>query len=368
MKNTSAQLLRILLPLALTSSIALWINLPAQADGKPVDATPARAALTVAITSLKEEKWEGGITANGSLNPWQEAIIASEISGLRITDVLADVGQQVKKGQELVKLSQASVKADVAQAQAKLDEARINAQRARRLKASGTLPAQEVDQYLTGEAVAKAALESQQIRLAQTRVLAPDNGVISSRSATLGAVVQTGSELFRMIRQNRVEWRAEVPGRDITQIKAGQVVHLTLPTGETTEGKVRVVSPTLDTNTRNALVYVSLPANSPAKAGMFATGEILTGSSTALSLPQTAVILRDGNNYVFEVGNDNRVSQRLVKIGRHVKNQVEILDGLSNSVRIVATGGAFLNDGDTVQVVDKPATAKQGNALQEDKP
>lgn len=360
MKNIPAQLSQLFFPLVLASSAPLWAILPAQAEDAPAEA-PVKAALSVTVATPVSEQWNSGITANGSLSAWQEAIIASEISGLRITDILVDVGQQVQKGQELVKLAQASVKADVAQAQAKLDEASTNAQRARRLKASGALPAQQIDQYLTGEAVAQAALESQQIRLAQTRVIAPDDGVISSRTATLGAVVQTGSELFRMVRQNRIEWWAEIPGRDVAKVKVGQKVRLTLPTGETTEGEVRVVSPTLNANTRNATVYVSLPVDSPAKAGMFAEGEILTGASTAITLPQTAVILRDGNTYAFEVDADNHVNQRQVKVGRRAKDRVEILDGLAADARVVVTGGAFLNDGDTVQVIDKPVATSTGD-------
>jgi RND family efflux transporter MFP subunit len=322
------------------------------AEDKPV---AVKAALAVTVTTPSAQAWNIGITASGALNPWQEAIIASEISGLRITDVLVDVGEQVRKGQELAKLSQAAVKADVAQAQAKLDEARANANRARSLKVSGALPAQQIDQYLTGETVAQAALDAQQIRLSQTRIVAPDDGVISARTATLGAVLQTGTELFRMVRQNKIEWRAEVAGRDVATIKPGQKARLTLPTGENVTGEVRVVSPTLDASTRNATVYISLPSDSPAKAGMFAEGEILTGSSNALSLPQTAVILRDGNTYAFEIGTENLVSQRLVKVGRRADGRVEVTDGLSASARVVATGGAFLNDGDTVQIVDPKA-------------
>jgi RND family efflux transporter MFP subunit len=351
MKNTSALASRLLLTLCLSTSLVALPTLPAWAADTP--AAPVKAALAVTVTTPTQANWSSGITASGALNAWQEAIIASEISGLRITDVLVDVGDQVKKGQELVKLSQAAVKADVAQAQAKLDEARTNANRARSLKASGALPAQQIDQYLTSETVAQAALEAQQIRLSQTRIVAADNGVISARSATLGAVVQPGTELFRMVRQNKIEWRAEVAGRDVAQINAGQKAHLTLPTGESVTGEVRVVSPTLDPNTRNATVYISLPTDSPAKAGMFAEGEILTGSANALSLPQTAVILRDGNNYAFELGAENRVIQHQVKVGRRSEGRVEITDGLAATARVVATGGAFLNDGDTVQVVEK---------------
>jgi RND family efflux transporter MFP subunit len=188
-----------------------------------------------------------------------------------------------------------------------------------------------------------------------------DDGVIISRSALLGAVVQAGTELFRLVRQNRIEWQAEVAGRDLAQIQPGQRAQLTLPSGESVSGEVRRVAPTLDSNTRNATVYVSLPPDSSAKAGMFAQGEIFIGKTRALSLPQAAVIVRDGNYYVFEINKENRVLQRLVKTGRQMAGQVEIFDGIGETAKVAASGGAFLNDGDTVRVVDVPALAQPKN-------
>ena len=336
------------LALSLATSLLFSSATWAADEAKPNTPNPA---LAVTLTTPQNAKWATQITASGTLAPWQEAVIASEISGLRITEVMVDVGDQVKKGQELVKLSQAAVLADVAQKQASLAEARANAERARRLKTTGALPVQQIDQYLTGEAVAQAALEAQQIRLNQTRIVAPDSGVIASRAATLGAVVQTGTELFRMVRQNKLEWKAEIAGSDVSQIQAGQSAELKLPSDETVTGEVRMIAPMLDPNTRNAIVYVSLPTDSPAKAGMFASGVIRTGSSQALTVPQAAVILRDGNHYVFTLGAENRVNQRLVKTGRTLQGQTEITDGLDATAQVVASGGGFLNDGDTVQVV-----------------
>lgn len=334
----------------------------------PAEPPAPKAALTVTVIKPTKASWNTSVLAMGTLNAWQEAVIAAEISGQRIAQVLVDVGDTVKQGQELALLEQESVQADlaqaqahVAQAQASLAEARANAGRARNLKADGALAAQQVDQYLTGEATAKAnltaqqaALQIQQIRLKQTRIVAVDNGVIISRSAMLGAVVQAGTELFRLVRQNRIEWQAEVAGRDLAQIQPGQRAHLLLPSGISVNGEVRMIAPTLNANTRNAIVYISLPPDSPAKAGMFAQGEIFIGATRALSLPQAAVILRDGNNYVFEITNENRVSQRLVTTGRQAAGQVEILDGIANTAKVVASGGAFLNDGDTVRIVDAP--------------
>ncbi|MBJ6609420.1 MAG: efflux RND transporter periplasmic adaptor subunit [Candidatus Thiothrix moscowensis] len=360
MKTLSASVSQWLVALLLTTaSSPLW------AADEPASAAP-KAALAVTVTTPSVEDWSTGITANGSLVAWQEAVIAAEIGGLRITALHAELGAQVKRGQELATLAKESVEADlarakagVAQAEASLAEAKMNADRARRLKSSGALPAQQIDQYLVGEATAaanlaaqKAVLQGEQIRLRHTSIVAVDDGVIAARPATLGSVVQPGTELFRLVRQNRIEWKADIPGRDADNLKSGQKARLTLPTGKQVEGEIRLVSPVIDPNTRNITVYVSLPTDSPARAGMFAQGEIFTGASKALIVPQSAVVLRDGNSYVFEVGADNRVSQRMIEVGRRVQDKVEIRSGISEQTRIVASGGAFLNDADTVKVVE----------------
>jgi RND family efflux transporter MFP subunit len=362
-----------------TTTIADDAKADTKADAKTPDKTAAapKAALAVTTTTPKMDDWHTSITATGSLAAWQEAVIAAEIGGLRIVELKVDVGDKIKRGQELATLATEAVEADlakakagVAQAQASLEEAKLNANRARSLKSTGALPAQQIDQYLTSETTAQANLQAQQavlkgeeIRLKQTRIVAVDDGVIAARSATLGSVVQTGTELFRMVRKNRIEWKAEIPGHDAALVQAGQTAQLSLPTGEKVKGEVRMIAPTVDANTRNMTAYVTLPSDSPAKAGMFAQGEIFTGAAKALTVPQTAVILRDGNTYVFEVLTDNRVAQRPVKTGRRMQDSVEITEGISDQARVVVTGGAFLNDGDTVQVVEAaPATPVAGKS------
>jgi HlyD family secretion protein len=320
-------------------------------DGKP----PAKAALTVTLTQAQRATLATGVAANGNIAAWQEAIIGAEANGARLAEVRVNVGDVVKRGQVLATFVPDMIQADLAQsraalaeAEANLAEAGANAQRARELQASGALSAQQINQYLTGERTAQARLQAlraaskvQQLRLAQTQVLAPDNGVISARSATVGAVVPAGQELFRLIRQGRLEWRAEVSANELAQIKPGMRARVTTAGGATVNGSVRMVAPTVDAATRNGLVYVDLPQPGPAKSGMFARGEFEIGSSPALTLPQTAVLLRDGFSYVFKLGPDNKVVQSKVTVGRRVGN-----------ARVVASGGAFLADGDTVKVVD----------------
>jgi HlyD family secretion protein len=368
---------RTLIVAALSLSAALGAAVLAQ-EAKPEGgkgATPAvspRAALTVTVAMPQAVAWPSTVPASGNVAAWQEALVGSEIGGLRISEVLVNVGDVVKKGQVLARISATGVTADVAaqkaavaEAQANTNEAQANAERARALQASGAISAQQILQFDTAakSAVArlesaKARLEVEQVRLAQTRIVAPDAGVITARTATVGQVTQPGQELFRLIRQNRLEWRAEVTANEALNLRTGQAAVITAPNGTQLQGKVRIVAPTVDTNTRNTLVYVDLPtANNPLKAGMFTKGVFELAKTDALTIPQQALVLRDGFSYVFTVAPDNKVAQVKVVPGRRVGERVEIVQGLRGEQRVVASGAAFLADGDTVRVVTQAAPA-----------
>ena len=335
------------------------------ADKSDKKADEVKPALTVTVIQPQRSSLATAISANGSIAAWQEALIGAEASGWRLAEVRVNVGDVVKRGQVLATFAADMPQADLAQsraavaeAEATLADASANAQRARELQATGALSAQQINQYFTAERTAQARLEAvraaarvQQIRLSQTQVLAPDNGVISARSATVGAVIAGGQELFRMIRGGRLEWRAEVATTDLAQVKVGQVVRVTTAGGSAVAGKVRMVAPTVDPSTRNGIVYVDLPASPTTKAGMFARGEFEVGSSSALTLPQTAVLMRDGFSWVFKVSGDNKVQQAKVAVGRRVGDRIEVINGIDSDARVVASGGGFLADGDLVRVV-----------------
>lgn len=358
-----------------TLTFALLSTRSNAAGDKP--AQQARPALTVTIIQPAEASLPLRLAANGNVAAWQEAIIGSEATGLRLAEVRSNVGDEVKAGQVLARFAAETVQADVAQALASLREAEArvleasgNADRARALQASGAMSRQEVSQLLTAELTAKARVEAaratlqvQQLRLQQTRVVAPDDGVISSRSATVGAVAGNGAELFRMIRQGRLEWRAEVTSAELPRIRPGSVATITAANGTQVAGKVRMVAPTVDVQSRTALVYVDLPPapwslapQAQVRAGMFARGEFNLGETAALTVPQQAVVLRDGFTYVFRLNPDSRVSQLKVRTGRRFGERVEVLDGIRPQDQLVASGAGFLNEGDLVKVV--PAAVK----------
>jgi len=348
----------------------------AQKTTKPQEPTLTRKpALTVETIKAKTVNWPMMLEVSGSVYPWQEAVVSSEISGLRIQSILVDVGSTVTKGQLLAQLSDETVMADLHKQQAvverdraSLAQAKSNADRAREIQQSGALSAQKINEYLIAEQTAEAnlslslaELDNQQIRLRQTKVLAADNGIISSRTATLGNVVSAGAELFRFIRQGRIEWRAELNATLLSRIKTGQVVKVNKDGQATINGTVRMIGPTIDTNSRNGLIYIDLPKNS-VKPGDYLSGAIDMGAQSAIVLPQSAVILRDGIAYVFEVANkDNmhQVIQRKVETGRTQDTMIELLSDLDKEANYIFTGGAFLNDGDVVTVVNNVATYEE---------
>ncbi|APW43321.1 efflux RND transporter periplasmic adaptor subunit [Rhodoferax saidenbachensis] len=340
--------------------------------GKP--AATAKPALTVSVAQAKPRSLPIAISANGSVTAWQEASVGAEANGLRVAELHAAIGDRVQRGQLLASFAAESVQADVALARASVAEATANAaeatanaDRARAVQGTGALSAQQINQYLTTELAAKARVDSakaqldtQLLRLKHTRLEAPDNGIISARTATVGSVIGAGTEMFKLIRNGRLEWRAEVTSTELGRITNGTPVVVTAPGGAQMKGKVRMVAPTVDAATRNGLVYVDLSgpvtganaATGAFKPGMFARGEFELGSSGALTVANTAVVVRDGFSYVYRIAADNRVSQIKVQTGRTLGDQIELLGGVKPEDRLVASGASFLSEGDLVKVVD----------------
>lgn len=340
---------------------------PPAAQSPQAAAPPAgntKPSMTVTVTRAGRESLALGLQANGNVNAWQEASIGAELNGLRLAAVNVNVGDVVRKGQVLATLAGETTQAESLQsraaqmqAEASHENAKADADRARAIQDTGALSQSQIAQYLTAEKVAKAQWEAAkaaygatQVRLANTRVLAPDDGVISARTASVGAVVGAGQELFRLVRGSRMEWRAEVTPSEVGRIRVGQNVRVTAATGTELAGKVRAIAPSADPQTRNVLVFVDLPRHPDLKAGTFAKGQFELGQSAALTVPAQAVVVRDGHNYVFVIGADSKATQRKVATGRRVGDRVEVLEGLKGEESIAVQGAGFLNEGDLVKV------------------
>jgi HlyD family secretion protein len=353
--------------LALVLLVVFWVFIkkpPAPAAAE-VEAAGPKPSLTVTVAKPERSNLPIRLQANGNITAWQEASVGAELNGLRLASVNVNVGDVVRKGQVLAEFARETTQADslqsrasLMQAEASFENAKADADRARSIQDSGALSASQVAQYLTQEKVARAQLEAAkavlsatEVRLGNTKVLAPDDGVISARGATVGAVVSAGQELFRLVRQSRMEWRGEVTPSEVGRIRTGQKVQVTAATGLEITGQVRAIAPGADPQTRNILVFVDLPKNAELKAGTFAKGFFELGQSDALTVPSESIVVRDGSNYVFVIDPQNKAVQRKVQTGRRVGERVEVLEGVKAEEPVAVQGAGFLNEADLVKVV-----------------
>lgn len=374
-----AALLALTVPAALVLGAASLSNAePAGGDAAPATSQAAQAVAqpsaavpppkpvpAVAVVHPRNESWPDLIEASGNVMPWQETSIGAEVGGLRLSKVLVTVGDTVKKGQPLARLDAATVETDLdaanaqlSEAQAALAQATATLERGRRLAASGGVSQQELTLFETQRRTAEARLSAaqaqvkrQQLRLDNTTLVAPDDGMISASSAAEGTIVSAGSELFRLIRQGRLEWRAEVKGETLLRLSPGQEVTVKSPLGPEVKGRVRQVSPTINVATGNGLAYVDLPAGTNLMAGLNVSGTISMGKRKALALPKSAVV-RDpgsGSARVLTVNDESRIDTVDIKTGRSKDGLVEIVAGLDERAQVVLKGQKGLAVGDAVK-------------------
>jgi RND family efflux transporter MFP subunit len=324
---------------------------PSAAEPSITSATNAMAVVTVHPIFTE---WQDAIETSGVIAPWQEASINAQIGGYQIVELRVDVGDVVREGQVLAVLNPAMLEAQRAELQARLDQAVADRKRAAALSAKGNTSAKSLLEAETEEKSARALLAQKGLEIRYATVVAPDSGVVVSRSAMLGQISQLGTELFRIIRQDRLEWRAEIAASELAKVAPGQAVQLDLPDGAVVAGVVRTLSPVLDETTRRGLVYVDLTAGGTARAGMYGKGRILLGARQALVVPASTLLVKDGRHYVARVagsGDGTTVALVPVEVGFYAGDRAEIADGLSPVDTIVREGAGLLDDGDRVRVV-----------------
>jgi RND family efflux transporter MFP subunit len=356
--------------MVLTFGLATAILAPGTSEAAAVQTQSAGLAVTT--TEVAVSRLPLSIPASGTIGAVDEIIIGSEVGGLAISELLVDEGDQVKQGQVLARLNSSILEAQLAQAtaqiaaaQAMAAEATANRSRAIELGKRGFASKQLIDQRQAAAlsqraqvAIHAAAREELEARLKQTVIVAPADGIVASRSVAQGQVVGNGTELFRIIRDGKLEWKAELPDHQIASLREGQAAKL-IAGGEAVEGTIRLVSETVDARSRNGVVHVALPADAKLKPGMFARGDIMGGEAEVLTLPLGAVVTRDGESFAFTLAKDGHVQLTRIETGARTAKVVEVRKGLARGARVVFDGAGLLSEGDAVRVTGhvKAATA-----------
>lgn len=323
------------------------------------------SSLTVSAAAVQKKSFQHAVVASGPVSAWEEMQLGVEVSGLRITSLRVDVGQVVEKGQVLLELDGRMLRSELSSAQAALNESKVNAEltqanlrRGQALAQSQMISQSALDELRANvssaqarQATARAQADSAQLRYDFATLRAPASGVISKRMVQPGQVVSAGTELLRMIRDGRLEWRADLSEEQLSRVNVGSRVILSSRSGSV-EGVVRAVSPGVDSETRTGTVYVDLPHPGMLQAGSFVEGRIETESSPALVLPSGAIVQRDGFAVVFAL-DGNKVRRVRVQTGASVDGYTEIVSGVDEGDRVVLEGAGFMGDGDIVKVVEQ---------------
>ncbi len=324
---------------------------------------------TVSVTEVAVSTQPTTVSIIGTIAARYDMPMGVEGEGGRVAAIYVEAGDHVKRGQVLARLNVSVLEPQVANLEAGLEQARAEAElaaaeyrRAQAVGASGALSAEETQRRksaaLTAAArvkVAAAQLAEAQARLARAAVRAPADGIILTRNVEVGQTATPGGEaLFRLSEGGEVELRGQVAEQDLPQLKIGQSVDVRL-TGTTHvyEGHVRLLGAVIDPQTRLGQVRVALTPDLNLRPGAFARAEVTVSNADRAVLPQTAVLTDDKGSYVLIVNAGHKVERRTVRVSGMVQNGVTIAEGVGAKEQVVATAGAFLQEGELVNPVSK---------------
>lgn len=324
-------------------------------------------APSVTVGQVRLASLAGGFSASGRLLPREEVAVAPELSGYRVTRVLVEEDAQVRAGQVLAVLDDALLGSQIAQARASLaqqlvanDKARAEAARVVGLDNQGVLSQEAIDQRRlaarSAEAavgVARAQLNDLLVRQSRLTVRAPTAGRILQRSARPGDTSGSGTVMFTIARDNLIELDAEVPEASMSQIAIGDPVEVTLASGATLEGKVRLLGARVDQQTGLSLARIALPIRRDLRPGGFAKARLVRASAQVLAAQQGAVHYDADGAYMLIVDRHDRVHRVGVRTGRRSGDLVELIVGPKPGTRVVMGGAAFVLEGDKVRVEGK---------------
>jgi RND family efflux transporter MFP subunit len=314
------------------------------------DGAPAHAATLVGYAVVSEGSAPVAITGSGTVSAWQEVPVGAETGGLNAVALLVDEGQTVSQGQPLLRMDDVLLRAQLKQAQASATKAQKAYDRSKELYDKGYLSAAGLEQAEADQATTSAALATAQTQLNLATVRAPVAGVVVSRKAVLGQIVQQGAELFRIVRDGRVELNMQVVDSDLHLIKPGMTAVVTSESTGPVAGSVRIVTPMVDPATRLGFARVSVRWSSGLRPGMFASGRIDAGQQTVLTVPQSAIVYSQNQPGLFIVAPDGKAHFRKAILGDHLDKSVVVKDGVAAGDKVVTTGAGFLNDGDPVKL------------------
>jgi HlyD family secretion protein len=354
---------------AALAAVTAVLLLTACSPGEEQAATP-NSAPTVSVSTVQMRPVQGGLMASGVLVPREEAAVAAELSGFRVSQVLVDQGDFVRRGQVLARLDDTLLRSQIDQARASLAQQEVAAERSAAeaarvegLDDQGVLSEEAIAERRmaarsaqAGVAVAEAQLRDLQTRQGRMTITAPVEGRILERTVRPGDTSQAGTAMFRMARGGIVELDAEIPETELARVRPGARATVELPSGVEVAGVVRLVSPTVDQQTKLGRARLTLPVRADLRPGGFAKAVFASAAGAVAAVPEAAIRYDADGASVMVVQPDNRVRRVPVSTGSRSDGWVELREGPPAGSRVALGGSAFVLEGDLVRPV-APAAA-----------
>jgi HlyD family secretion protein len=322
---------------------------------------------TVSVTEVGISKVPTTVSIIGTIGARYDMPIGVEGDAGRVASIQVEAGDHVKKGQVLARLNVSVLEPQVANLEAALEQARAEQEladaeyrRAVAVGASGALSAEETQRRKSTAATAaakikfaEAQLAESKARLARADIRAPEDGIILTRTAEVGqTAVPGGDPLFRLSKGGEVEMRGQVAEQDLPLLVVGQEVNVRLTgTAKIYPGKIRLLGAIIDPATRLGMARIALTPDPNLRPGAFARADVTVSNAERAVLPQTAVLTDDRGSYVLVVNAQNKVERRAVRVSGIVHGGVTIAEGISSTDQVIATAGAFLQEGELVKPV-----------------
>jgi HlyD family secretion protein len=317
---------------------------------------------TVTVDTVAQRDLAGGLTASGRFQAMEEIAVSADLPGYRVARVFVEEGAFVRQGQVLAQLDDSLLRSQIAQARAQVvqqqvavEETRAQAGRVAGLDGQGVLSNEALDarRFATRKAAAAVAATRAQLADLETRnahlaIRAPSDGVVIERTVRPGDTAGTAS-MFRLARSGLMEFYAELSEGDLALVRVGEDVEASLPSGGTTIGTVRFISPRIDPGTGTGTVRVLLPRSADLRPGGHAIARFL-GGRTAPAVPEAAVNYGADGAHVWVIGKDDRARRVGVQTGLRARGLVELRQGPPPGSRVAIAGAAFLLDGDKVRL------------------
>ena len=319
-----------------------------------VSAAPQKT-IQASVVEAKHTSVPIRVEVTGQVAPIFQATLSSRIQGT-IDKLLVREGTKVAKGQLLIQLDSRDLRADLARANAEVENAKTYLDRMNQLYEEDAVSKQEMENATRGYRVAEANRNAVEAQLSYTTVRAPFDGVITEKKVEAGELASPGQPLLKMEDPQRLRLEANVAEGDLRSVSHRDKIRVVIDAlgGQELVGTVSQILPAGDPQTHTFMVKVDLPKAAGLKTGMFGRFPLEKGTTQTILVPSPAVVERGELTSLFVIGDDTIARLRWVKPGRRFEKQVEILSGLNQGERVLMDGSRGV-DGAVVQIVEAVA-------------